>query len=147
MGVWGPPEPEPARPATDEPSSPIPPGAPSWPKPERAATGQPAIEEALTSRWLVWGGSLALAAGGYFLVKFSIEQGLLGPAVRISLASVLGIALVAAGEWLRRRPLERALAAIRPSLVPPALTAAGLALCLILLMAGTACGATATPPA
>ena len=124
--VWGPPRAEPPEPATDESSSPVPPDASSWPEPERTATGQPeAIEEALTSRWLVWGGSVALAAGGYFLVKFSIEQGLLGPAVRISLAAVLGIALVTAGEWLRRRPLERALAAIRPSLVPPALTAGG----------------------
>ena len=124
--VWGPPEAEPAKSATDEPSSPVPRDVSSWPKSERAVGGQPeAIEEALTSRWLDWGGSVALAAGGYFLVKFSIEQGLLGPAVRISLAAVLGIALVAAGEWLRRWPLERALAAIRPSFVPPGLTAAG----------------------
>ena len=86
------------------------------------------LEEALTSRWLVWGGSVALAFGGFFLVKFSIEQGWLAPAIRVSLGVALGVLLVAAGEWLRRRPLERALAAIRPSYIPPALTAAGVSI-------------------
>lgn len=86
------------------------------------------IEQLLTSNWLVWGGSVALAIGGVFLVKFSIEQGLLGPKIRVGLGLALGVLLVIAGEFLRRRPLERALAAIRPSYIPPALTAAGISI-------------------
>ena len=86
------------------------------------------IEQLLTSNWLVWGGSVALAIGGVFLVRFSIEQGLLGPKIRVGLGLALGVLLVIAGEFLRRRPLERALAAIRPSYIPPALTAAGISI-------------------
>ena len=84
-------------------------------------------EEAFTGRWLVWLGGVTLALGGLFLVKYSIDLGLLGPRVRIVLGVLFGLALVLAGEWLRRRPMERALAAISPSYVPPALTAAGTA--------------------
>jgi uncharacterized membrane protein len=38
----------------------------------------------------------------------------------------MGVALVVAGEWLRRQPLQRGIAAIRTDYVPPALTSAGL---------------------
>jgi uncharacterized membrane protein len=38
----------------------------------------------------------------------------------------LGLALMVGGEWLRRQPLQRAIAAVRADFVPPALTAAGL---------------------
>ncbi|MCH6587259.1 MAG: DUF2339 domain-containing protein, partial [Proteobacteria bacterium] len=61
-----------------------------------------------------------------FLVKYSIERGWLGPTVRVALGFVLGVALVLAGEWLRQRPLQRAIAAVRPNYVPPAVTSAGL---------------------
>jgi uncharacterized membrane protein len=59
-------------------------------------------------------------------VKYSIERGWLGPAVRVALGFVFGVALMLAGEWLRQRPLQRAIAAIRPNYVPPAITSAGL---------------------
>ena len=72
-------EPAPAPPAPPEPA----PAAPAEPREARWApppqVPSQSIEEALTSRWLVWGGSVALAFGGFFLVKFSIEQGWLGP--------------------------------------------------------------------
>jgi uncharacterized membrane protein len=84
------------------------------------------IEETLTSRWLVWVGALALALSGTFLVRYAIENGLLGPTARVTLGFLLGIVLIVAGEWLRRRPLERAIAAVRTNHVPPALTASGL---------------------
>ena len=122
------PGPEEPMPADPEPAEPAPPGPPE-PVPSPGPDSRPqALEEELTSRWLVWGGSVALSIGGYFLVKFSIEQGWLGPAIRVSLGVVLGVLLVLAGEWLRRRPLERALAAIRPSYIPPSLTAAGISI-------------------
>ncbi|ODN70938.1 hypothetical protein A6302_01710 [Methylobrevis pamukkalensis] len=37
------------------------------------------LEEAIGSRWAVWVGGIALALGGVFLVRYSIEAGLLGP--------------------------------------------------------------------
>lgn len=85
-----------------------------------------AIEESLTSRWLVWLGGLALCLGGAFLVKYSIDQGLLGPEMRTSLGLLLGLLLTGAGEGLRRRPLGRGPAALRTDYVPASLTAAGL---------------------
>ena len=114
------PEPEPEEPPTPEdPPAPPPPPAPCAPK--------EALEQRLTMRWLVWLGGVTIALGGVFLVKYSIEQELLGPTGRCVLGLLLGVALVVAGEWLRRQPLQRAIASVRPSQVPPALTAAGIA--------------------
>jgi uncharacterized membrane protein len=57
------------------------------------------FEERLGTRWAVWVGGLALALGGIFLVRYSVEQGLLGPPVQVTLGALLALALVAAGEW------------------------------------------------
>src|SRR3546814_8206704 len=46
---------------------------------------------------------------------------------RCAAGFLFGMTLAAAGEWLRRRPLQRAIAAIGPNYLPPALTAAGVA--------------------
>ncbi len=86
------------------------------------------LEEELTSRWLVWLGGLAIAIAGYFLAAYAIEQGLLGPKARIILGLIVGAALVAGGEYLRRRPAQLAIAAMRTDYVPQALTAGGLAM-------------------
>ena len=99
---------------------------PAMAPPRPAPVEAKSLEESLTSRWLVWVGALAIALSGTFLVRYAIERGLLGPAARVSLGFVLGLALIFFGEWLRRRPLERAIAAIRTNHVPPALTASGL---------------------
>jgi uncharacterized membrane protein len=126
-----PPEPEiPAEPPRETAAAPPPhppeaPAAPAAPA-ARAKAARPSLEQWLSSRGLIWlgGGTAALAA--VFLVKYSIERGWIGPAVRVSLGFILGLALVAGGEWLRRRPLQRAIAAIEPNYLPPAITAAGL---------------------
>ncbi|QJE72954.1 DUF2339 domain-containing protein [Aerophototrophica crusticola] len=76
----------------------------------------------------MWLGGLTLALGGVFLARYAIEQGLLGPAARMTLAVLLGLALVLGGEWLRRRPLARDLGRIRGDQVPSALVAAGLSI-------------------
>ncbi len=122
-GVEAPAEPPLAEPPPAEPPPPEPPPA------EPPLTGPPAaggLEESLTSRWLVWLGAVMIALGSVFLVKYSIERGWLGPTVRVASGFVLGVALVLAGEWLRQRPLQRAIAAVRPNYVPPAVTSAGL---------------------
>ena len=84
------------------------------------------LELQLTSRWLVWLGAITIALGSVFLVRYSIERGWLGPGIRVALGLALGLALMLGGEWLRRQPLQRAIAAVRADFVPPALTAAGL---------------------
>lgn len=84
------------------------------------------IERRLASRWLVWLGGLAIAIGGVLFVKHAVDNGLLSPGLRCLVGLAAGLALIGAGEWLRRRPLQRAAAALEPDYVPPALTAAGL---------------------
>ncbi len=91
-------------------------------------TPHPGWEQRLASRWLLWLGGIALALGGGFLVKVSIDMGLVGPAVRCFAGAGLGLALVVGGEVLRRRPLQLAIAAQTPNYLPPAISAAGLAM-------------------
>jgi uncharacterized membrane protein len=80
-------------------------------------------EEILVENWLVWLGGVALALGGAFLVKLSIDYGLLTPAVRVALGVLLGLALWAGAEWIVwGEPAEG-----RPSNVSQALAAAGAA--------------------
>jgi uncharacterized membrane protein len=97
------------------------PAEPPPPSPPRAG-----IEERLTSRWLVWVGAVAIVLAGIFLIKYSIDNALLTPAMRATFGLILGVALTVAGEWLRRRPMQKEIAAIKPDYVPGALTSAGL---------------------
>jgi hypothetical protein len=48
------------------------------------ASGGKGWEEILVENWLVWLGGVALALGGAFLVKLSIDYGLLIPGVRVA---------------------------------------------------------------
>jgi uncharacterized membrane protein len=113
---------------TDE-AAPIPPSSPP-PIPDIPAPAPqpgPGFEERIGTRWVVWVGGLTLALGGFFLVRYSIEQGLLGPGVRVLLGGLFALALLAAGEWTRRK---ESLAAIEPlpiANIPAVLTAAGTA--------------------
>ncbi|WP_336799929.1 DUF2339 domain-containing protein [Kaistia sp. MMO-174] len=83
------------------------------------------FEQKLGARWAVWVGGLALALGAIFLVRFSIEAGLLGPGVRIAFGALFSIALLALGEWLRRSDRITAISRIPAANVPGILTAAG----------------------
>lgn len=83
------------------------------------------IETALGSRWAVWVGGVALAFGGLFLVRYSIEAGFFGPAARLSFAAIFGIILLAAGEVVRRTGLKVPLQGMDSAYVPAILTAAG----------------------
>jgi uncharacterized membrane protein len=116
---WQMPEPEPS-PAVE------PPAAPPTPAPVSAAPAT-TLEERLGTRWAVWAGGLSLALGGLLLVRFSIEQGIFGPGVRVSLGAVFSLALIAAGEWFRRSERRLPVEAIPAAHVPSVLTAAGTA--------------------
>ncbi len=129
-------------PIVDEPESPPEPAAipeepPAAPEePARAPTAsvpQPISvpwrgwEQNLVEHWLVWLGGVAMALGGAFLVKLSIDQGLLTPLVRVVLGILLGIGLTVGAEWVRRRELVEDAAAGGASYIPQALAAAGAA--------------------
>jgi uncharacterized membrane protein len=83
------------------------------------------LESYLGARWPVWVGGVALAFGGIFLVRYSIESGLLGPGTRLTLAALFGLVLIAAGEVLRRRAMPRISELYANAMIPGALTAAG----------------------
>ena len=85
------------------------------------------LEERLGARWAVWAGGAALALGGLFLVRYSIEAGLIGPGVRVVMGGLLAAALIAGGEWMRRHDVPWSLPtdAIAPAHIPSVLTAAG----------------------
>ena len=110
----------------DEPIAP--PAAPEPPVPSAipaAAAPSSTLEERFGTQWVVWIGGIALALGGIFLVRYSIEQGLLGPGVRIFLAAIFAGLLIIAGEWARRNELAAGIAAIPTQHIPSILTAAG----------------------
>jgi uncharacterized membrane protein len=99
---------------------------PASPPPSAAAPpARVGFEERVGTRWVVWIGGIALALGGIFLVRYSIEQGLIGPAVRIILGALLALILVAAGEWTRRAENLSGLAGLPTAHIPSILTAAG----------------------
>ncbi|MDP2355523.1 MAG: DUF2339 domain-containing protein [Beijerinckiaceae bacterium] len=85
------------------------------------------LEEALGARWSVIVGGVALALGALLLVRYSIEQGFFGPGMRVAMGVALAVALVGAGEFMRRR--ERVAQTPAPESgrpdIPAILTAAG----------------------
>ena len=116
--------PEPAKP--EEPESAAIPSIPPSAIPA-APSHQPSLEERFGTRWVVWVGGLALVFGGFFLVKYSIEAGLIGPGVRIFLAALMAAGLIVGGEWLRRKESASGIAGVPAANIPSILTAAGTA--------------------
>jgi Predicted membrane protein len=94
---------------------------PPLPQPE------PGFEERIGTRWVVWIGGLTLALGGFFMVRYSIDAGLLGPGVRVLLGGAFALALLAAGEWTRRKESISTIEALPIANIPAILTAAGTA--------------------
>ncbi len=86
------------------------------------------LEERFGTQWVVWAGGIALALGGFFLVRYSIEQGWFGPGARVVLAAIVALALIGAGEWTRRREIKTGLAGLPKAHIPSVLTAAGTAI-------------------
>jgi uncharacterized membrane protein len=104
-----------------------PPPIPDIPAAAPAAAPQPGpgFEERIGTRWVVWIGGLTLALGGFFMVRYSIEAGLIGPEVRTLLGGAFALALLAAGEWTRRKESSSVIEALPIANIPAILTAAG----------------------
>ena len=126
-----PPPPVAAAPAETIIPPPPPPPRPE-PQPTQAPPAMPAaaptsatLEERFGTQWVVWIGGLALALGAIFLVRYTVEQGLLGPGVRIMLAALFAAILIAAGEWTRRKEVSAGIIPIATRHIPSVLTAAG----------------------
>ncbi len=64
----------------------------------------PSLEHNFGARLPVWIGGIAFALGGLFLVKYSIDNNLLSPLVRVLLGGLLGLGLLAGGDVVRKRP-------------------------------------------
>ncbi|HEY0086578.1 MAG TPA: DUF2339 domain-containing protein [Allosphingosinicella sp.] len=62
------------------------------------------FERLVGGRLLIWIGGIALALSGLFLVRYSIQIGLITPAIRMLMATAFGLVLIGAGEVARRRP-------------------------------------------
>ncbi|MFG1358805.1 DUF2339 domain-containing protein [Xanthobacter pseudotagetidis] len=108
------------RPTVPEPAW-MQPRPPTVPLRERFA----GFEERLGARWAVWVGGIALALGGVFLVRYAVEQDLIGPLARVVLGLLLAALLLGAGEWLRRVDRKDGFAGLPAAHVPSVLTAAG----------------------
>jgi len=103
--------PEAVPPAPPEPSAP---SMSSRPVVEAVPRG---LEQRLGARGFVWLGGGCIALAGVFLVKYSIDEGMLGPGMRVALGILLGVALLVAGDFMRRKS----------GTIGQALTAAGVA--------------------
>jgi uncharacterized membrane protein len=110
--------PPPPAPPVSVPIATAPPSSPSPPQ-------QIGLEERFGTRWVVWIGGIALALGGIYLVRYTIQEGLIGPGVRIFLGGLLAAALVGVGEWTRRHENLSGLPGLPSAHIPSILTAAG----------------------
>lgn len=132
-------EAEQAPPALAEPVSPPPLGTSTEADaPPPLPAPAPGFEERLGTRWVVWIGGVALALGGFFMVRYSIEAGLVGPGVRVFLGGLFALALLGAGEWTRRKESISSIAALPIANIPAILTAAGTAVAFATIYAAYA---------
>jgi len=102
----------------------------------KAAFGN--LEKDLSTKWLLWAGGAILALGGAFLVKYSVDAGLLGPAARIALGIISGAAMTAGGEYLRRKRSAFEWTEKAPDYLPTTIAAAGIFFMLASIFAGYA---------
>lgn len=91
------------------------------------ATGNSWFPETLgAANWLIIGGGVALALAAGFLVKYSVEEGWLGPIARVVIGGLVGIGLLVAGDIARRKSLGRGEAILKFDAMPATLTGAGI---------------------
>lgn len=64
---------------------------------------RPGFEDVFGRRLPIWAGGITLAVAGVLIVKYSIDAGLISPAVRVLMGLVFGGGLIGAAGWARRR--------------------------------------------
>lgn len=74
------------------------------PEPQPEPEPQLSFEERFGARLPVWIGGVALALAGFYLVKWSIDNNLIGPEMRVVLGVIFGVGLLYGGKWVRQRP-------------------------------------------
>lgn len=62
------------------------------------------FEEWVGGKLPIWVGGIALVFAAFFLVRYTIDAGLLGPATRALLAALFALGLIAASHWGARLP-------------------------------------------
>jgi uncharacterized membrane protein len=115
----------PPEPVAKAPPPPFPEPLRPPPEPKRPALD---LETLLTARWGIWLGSAALLLSGVFLIRYAVEEELLGPGPRCVLAAVLGLAIVGGAEWLSRHPAPALPGGLRGDQAPAGLAAGGTAI-------------------
>lgn len=78
---------------------PLPEAAPAAPRARERK-----LEQWLAENGLAWMGGGAFALGGVMLVAIAVQQSWFTPLVRLYCALALGLGLLGASEWVRRRP-------------------------------------------
>jgi uncharacterized membrane protein len=63
------------------------------------------FEQLVGGRLLIWIGGIALVVAGFFLIRHTIEIGLVTPELRMAAAALFGAMLLAGGEYARHRKL------------------------------------------
>lgn len=81
--------------------------------------------------WMTWIGAIALAFGGIFLAKYSLEAGLLSPLARLSLGGVFGLSLIAVASYLH---YKRIIFEGFNNYIPAALASGGFITCFALTL-------------
>ncbi len=85
-----------------KPTSPVPPPPPpppsTEPTPPRPSAAK-RFEDLIGGKLPIWIGGIALIFAGFFLVRFSIEAGLFGPAARCITAALFGLLLIGLSEF------------------------------------------------
>lgn len=76
------------------------------PKPKPAPKPTLDLETLLGAKGSVWIGGLALLLGAVFLLRYTIEAGMLTPVMRISVAILMGVIALGLSEWMARRDLK-----------------------------------------
>jgi uncharacterized membrane protein len=97
-------DPQRPAPAVAPPEEPPPGPPPAAPAPALMESLGGLFERFVGGRLLIWAGGIALAVAGLFLVRFSIQIGLITPPVQMGLAALFGLLLLALGEYARSRP-------------------------------------------
>jgi uncharacterized membrane protein len=77
---------------------------PPMPTAEPVKSKPNAIEQQFGGRAFVWVGGVALALAGFYLVKYSIDTGLLTEQVRVVLGVLFGAALLGGSWYVRSKP-------------------------------------------